>query len=135
MKLEVRPNIMELCRFYLTQDILCLCHRHQTVNASQHNCENNTKYAKYTLHLKCRCMSTFGSLRLTLCTASFNIQKFCVLPTRHLCVLCGSQNKQRLFLYTALTYRFLNRSRECLLRGTDWVFNSDRYSFVLKGLK
>ena len=24
---------------------------------------------------------------------------------------------------------------ECLLRGTNWVFKSDRYSFVLKGLK
>jgi ribosomal protein L30/L7E len=23
----------------------------------------------------------------------------------------------------------------CLLRGTDWVFKSNRYSFVLKGLK
>ena len=43
----------------------------------------------------------------TLCTASFNIQKFCVLPTVHLCVLRGSQNKERLFLYTALTYRVL----------------------------
>ena len=29
---------------------------------------------------------------------------------------------------------FYNRSRECLLRGTKWVFKSDRYSFVLKGL-
>ena len=47
------------------------------------------------------------SLRLTLCINSFNIQKFCVLPTMHLCVLRGSQNKQRLFLYTASTYRFL----------------------------
>ena len=52
----------------------------------------------------------------------------------HLCVLCGSQNKQRLFLYTALTYRFLIQSRECLLHGTKWVFKSDRYSFILKGL-
>ena len=53
----------------------------------------------------------------------------------HLCVLRGSQNKQRLFLYTALTYRFFyNRGRECLLRGTKWIFKSDRYSFVLKGL-
>ena len=42
-----------------------------------------------------------------LCTTSFNIQKFCVLPTMRLCVLRGSQNKQRLFLYTTLTYRFL----------------------------
>ena len=36
-----------------------------------------------------------------------NIQKFCVLPTQHLCVLGGSQNKQRIFLYISLTYRFL----------------------------
>ena len=43
----------------------------------------------------------------TLCTTSFNVQKLCVLPTMHLCVLRGSQNKQRLFLYTALNYRFL----------------------------
>ena len=50
---------------------------------------------------------TFQSPRLTLCTNSFNIQKFCVLPTMHLYVLCGSQNKQRLFLYTALTDWFL----------------------------
>jgi hypothetical protein len=27
--------------------------------------------------------------------------------TVYLCVLCGYQNKQRLFLYTALNYRFL----------------------------
>jgi hypothetical protein len=38
---------------------------------------------------------------------TFNIQKFSVLPTVHLCVLRVSQNKQALFLYTALTYRFL----------------------------
>ena len=29
---------------------------------------------------------------------------------------------------------FYNQSRECLLRGMDWIFKSDRYSFVLKGL-
>jgi len=50
----------------------------------------------------------------------------------HLCALRGSQNKQQLFLYTALTYRFFNRDGQCLLRGTDWVFKS--YSFVLKEL-
>ena len=37
----------------------------------------------------------------------FNIQQFCILPTLYLCVLCGSQNKQRLFPYTALTDWFL----------------------------
>ena len=33
----------------------------------------------------------------------FNIQQFYVLLTVYLCVLCGSENKQRLFPYTALT--------------------------------
>ena len=37
----------------------------------------------------------------------FNIQQFYVLPTHYLCVLCGSQNKQRLFPYTALTDWFV----------------------------
>jgi hypothetical protein len=56
---------------------------------------------------------------VTICTASlqpsghymyhqFNIQQFYVLPTQlYLCVLCGSQNKQRLFPYTTLTDWFL----------------------------
>jgi hypothetical protein len=35
-----------------------------------------------------------------LCTTSFNILKFCVLPTLHLCVLCGSQNKPIISLYS-----------------------------------
>jgi len=40
--------------------------------------------------------------------------------------LCGSENKQRLFPYTALTDWFVNnRDGECLLRGTDWVFKID----------
>ena len=38
----------------------------------------------------------------------FNIQQFYVLPTQlYLCVLCVSQNKQRLFPYTALTDWFV----------------------------
>jgi len=38
----------------------------------------------------------------------FNIQQFYVLPhTVYLCVLCGSQNKQRVFPYTALTDWFV----------------------------
>ena len=40
----------------------------------------------------------------------------------YFCVLCGSQNKQPLFPYTALTDWFYNRDAVCLLRGTDWVF-------------
>ena len=65
----------------------------------------------------------------------FNIQKFCVLPTMHLCVACISEQTTIFFLYTALIYRFFNRGRECFLRGTSWVFKLDRYSFVLKGFK
>jgi len=38
---------------------------------------------------------------------------------RYLYVLCGSQNKQRLFPYTALTDCFYNLDGMCLLRGTD----------------
>jgi hypothetical protein len=37
----------------------------------------------------------------------FNIQQFYILLTLYLCVLCGSENKQRLFLYTALTGWFV----------------------------
>jgi len=53
----------------------------------------------------------------------FNIQQFYVRPhTVYLCVLCGSENKQRLFPYTTLTGWFCNQAGMCLLRGTDWLF-------------
>jgi len=45
---------------------------------------------------------------VTIRTTQFNIQQFYVLPTQlYLRVLCGSQNKQRLIPYTALTGWFL----------------------------
>jgi len=45
---------------------------------------------------------------VTICTASLTLHKFHVLPTQlYLFVLCGSQNKQRLFPYTILTDWFL----------------------------
>jgi hypothetical protein len=37
--------------------------------------------------------------------------------TVYLCILSGSENKQRLFPYTALTDWFYNRDGVCLLRG------------------
>ena len=40
---------------------------------------------------------------VTIRNTSFNIQQFYVLLTQCIYVLCGSQNKQRLFLHTALT--------------------------------
>ena len=53
-----------------------------------------------------------------------------VLPTQCICVLCGSEKKQRLFHCTALTGWFYNRDELCLLRGTFWIFvcNSDQFS-------
>ena len=39
--------------------------------------------------------------------------------------------------YFSIQYYFIgfyNQGRECLLRGTDWVFKCDRSSCVLKGL-
>jgi len=60
----------------------------------------------------------------------FNIQHSYFLPTQlYLCVLCESQNKQRLFPYTTLTDCFYNREGECLLRGTDWVFKYESGKF------
>jgi len=41
--------------------------------------------------------------------------------TVYLCVLCGSQNKQRLFPYTALTEFFFYNRGVCLLRGMNYT--------------
>jgi len=49
----------------------------------------------------------------------FTIQQCYVLPTQLcLCVMYGSENKQRLFPYIALAAGFYNRYGVCLLRGT-----------------
>ena len=44
---------------------------------------------------------------VTLHITMFKIQKFCIVITLHLCVLYGSQNKQQLLPYAALTDWFL----------------------------
>jgi hypothetical protein len=41
--------------------------------------------------------------------------------TVYLRVLCGSQNKQRLFHCTALTGWFYNKDEECLLWSANWI--------------
>ena len=50
---------------------------------------------------------TLYSSVVTMCTTRFNIHKFYVQHAQCICVLCGSENKQRLFPYTALTDWFL----------------------------
>jgi hypothetical protein len=58
------------------------------------------------------CAVRIGSLY----TASWTFNNLCSVNIVYLCVLCRSENKQRLFPYTALP------DRQCLLRGTDWIF-------------
>jgi hypothetical protein len=41
------------------------------------------------------------------CITRFNIQKFYAVPIQCICVVCGSENKQLLFPYTALTDWFV----------------------------
>jgi hypothetical protein len=51
---------------------------------------------------------------------------YCVVRTGYLCVLCGSENKQRLFPCTALTDRFFVTEMEsvyCVVR-TESLYNS-----------
>jgi hypothetical protein len=59
---------------------------------------------------------------------TFTNPTFC--PHSCIYVLCGSQNKQRIFHYTILTDWFFNWDGKCSLRGTDWVF---RLIFLCKG--
>ena len=44
--------------------------------------------------------------------------------TAYLSVLCGSENKQRLFHCKALTGWIYNRERVCLLRGRFYILRS-----------
>jgi len=50
---------------------------------------------------------TFQSLAVTICTTGFDIKKFYILAAVCLYVLCGSQNKQHILPYTALSNWFL----------------------------
>ena len=60
----------------------------------------------------------------------FNIQKFCMLITSHLCVLCGTQNKQQLLPYTALTDWFFLTEMESVYSAVRFesLYNTDTIS-------
>jgi len=64
----------------------------------------------------------------------FNIQQFYVLPTQ--CIYVFFVDLRTSSDYFSIQHQMTGfyNGTECLLRGTDWVFKSDRYSFVLKGL-
>ena len=51
-----------------------------------------------------------------------------------MCFVWSSEQREIISLYSINSLVFINEA-ECLLRGTKWIFKSDRYSFVLKGLK
>jgi len=55
-------------------------------------------------------------------TTRCNIRKFYMVLTLRLCVLYGSQNRERLLPYPSLTDRFCVTVVGCLQRGTDCVF-------------
>jgi hypothetical protein len=59
------------------------------------------------VNINWRMILTFSSLAVTLHTTRFNIKKFYVVPTLRLCVLYGSQNKQKLLPYKTLRDWFL----------------------------
>ena len=64
----------------------------------------------------------------------FNIKQFYVLPTQSIYVFCVDlRTNSDYFSIQPSLIGFYNRGREYLLRCTNCVFKSDRYSFVLKG--
>jgi hypothetical protein len=67
--------------------------------ADKHSRKNCAHVTFNTLQLGCYCMYR-QVLRYKIVRSAHTV---------YLCVLCGSENKQRLFLYTALTDWFLNR--------------------------
>jgi len=61
---------------------------------------------------------TFKSLAITLRTTRFNAQKFHLVLTLRLCVLCGSQQTVTFVLHNISRLVLYSRDGECLLRGT-----------------
>ena len=122
---------------------MCLCtavirlrtdNWHRSEGESREEGKNYAHTAKRFLSISKnkKCTVTETNLRLTLCTTSCNIQKFCFLPTMHLCLLRTSPNKRRFFfLYTALTYRLLkpNQSVYCMV-GSGSLNQTDIVSYL-----
>ena len=77
----------------------------------------------------------FNSPVVSLRTTRFNIQQFYMVITLCLCIVYGSQNRQRILLYTALTDWPYNRGGNCLLQGTDWFLIWSRLCLVFTRLK
>jgi len=72
----------------------------------------------------------------TICTASLTFSKSTFCPHSCIYVFCVDlrTNTHYFPIQHKLTGMY-NRDGVCLLRGTDWVFKSDRYRFVITGLR
>jgi hypothetical protein len=76
-----------------------------------------------------RISRTFQSLVIALLTNRFNIQKFRMVLTLPLCVLCGCQNNHQLLSCTALTHWFCMNEVEsvyCVV-CTESVYKRDTF--------
>jgi hypothetical protein len=104
------------CCFVFEQNKKNEDHDNRSLCSKQHqrNITLDSALKSSYMPLACLCLSLVSPALcvdlkcpvVTICTTMFNIQQFYVLPT-HLCVLCGSQNKQRLFHCTTLTDWFV----------------------------
>ena len=71
---------------------------------------------------------------VTLCTSRLTYKVLHSAHIAYLCVWRDSQNKEWLFPYTAWNYWFYNRKGECLLLGTNWIFNcNSRQTLYFEG--
>jgi len=82
-----------------------ICWKHYYKQSKYHR----VQHAVHKYYTLLPALQPFRGPALPLHTAWFNIQQCYVLPTQcmYLHVLCGSENKQRLFPYTASTDLFL----------------------------
>ena len=64
----------------------------------------------------------------------FNIQQLYVLPTLYYVFCIYLRTNSDLYHLQHKLIGFYNRDGKCLLRGTNWVFKSVSYTFVLKRL-
>jgi len=61
----------------------------------------------------------------------FNIKKFCIVLTLHLCALCGSQNELCFIQHWLVFY---NRDGEWWLNGMHRIFIQNRWHFLFRWL-
>jgi hypothetical protein len=64
----------------------------------------------------------FKSYEVILCTITFNINKFYILPAKYVSFAWISRQTVTCTFYSINSLVFYNRDGKCLLRGTHWLF-------------